>query len=287
MRARWWSALLICGLSACERPEAIREVTQYSVADFYKNNDYFAAGFSADRARVLVGSNLSGVFNAYAIPVDSGAPAPLTASTTDAIFPVSFFPRDDRMLYSSDRGGNELRHLYLREVDGTVRDLTPGEKLQASFAGWAHDRASFFVSTNERDERFFDLYEYAVDGYRRTLIYRNTEGFLLGPVSRDKRHLALIKPYTTSDADVFLHDLTTGAAGTSRRAGVSNAPQDFARQRRPPDVGRGREFAALLRLDGERCEDTRTRPTGTWRARPAPQPAFSSRGSGTRCVAGL
>ena len=245
--------LLVAGLAACGRPDATRDVTQYSVAEFYKNNDYFAAGFSADRARVLVGSNLSGVFNAYAIPVDSGAPEPLTASLTDAIFPVSFFPRDDRVLYTSDRGGNELSHLYVREADGTARDLTPGEKLQASFAGWSHDRASFFVSTNERDERFFDLYEYAADGYRRTLIYRNTEGFLLGPLSRDKRHLALIKVYTTSDADVFLHDLTTGATRnlTTHQGIVNNAPQDFT-----PDGGgllitsdEGREFAALLRLD--------------------------------------
>ena len=231
MRAiRSATVLLVCGLTACGRPDATRDVAQYSVADFYKNNDYFAAGFSADRARILVGSNLSGVFNAYAISVDSGAPEPLTASTTDAIFPVSFFPRDDRMLYSSDRGGNELRHLYVRDADGTVRDLTPGEKLQASFAGWAHDRASFFVSTNERDERFFDLYEYAVDGYRRTLIYRNTEGFLLGPVSRDKRYVALIRPRTTSDADIFLHDRSTNTTKniTEHTGTVNNSPADFS-----------------------------------------------------------
>src|SRR3546814_9114785 len=36
-------------------------------------------------------------------------------------------------------GGNELDHLYVREVDGTTRDLTPGEKVKAGFDGWSAD----------------------------------------------------------------------------------------------------------------------------------------------------
>jgi hypothetical protein len=38
----------------------------------------------------------------------------------------------DHLLYTSDQGGNELSHLTAREVDGTIRDLTPGLKLSAS-----------------------------------------------------------------------------------------------------------------------------------------------------------
>ena len=90
-----------------------------------------------------------------------------------------------------------------------IRDLTPGDKARASFLGWAEDDRSFFVSTNERDPRFMDLYEYAVDGYGRTLVFRNEGGFDLGPISRDKRYLALIKSRTTSDSDIHLFDRQT------------------------------------------------------------------------------
>ncbi|HEV8176489.1 MAG TPA: hypothetical protein VGP44_02260, partial [Gemmatimonadales bacterium] len=204
--------------------------TQYSVADLYRNTEYTGASFSAKADRILVSSNQSGVYNAYAIPAAGGEPDPLTHSTDNAIFAVSFFPADDRVLYSGDKGGNELNHLYVRTGDGKTRDLTPGAKLKAGFAGWSGDDRSFFVQTNERDERFFDLYEYATDGYARTMFYRNTDGYQLGPVSRDKRYIALGKPRTTNDADIFLHDRQAGTAThiTRHTGNINYSPQDFA-----------------------------------------------------------
>ncbi len=204
--------------------------TQYSVADFYQNTDNFGASFSPTGDRVLVSSNRSGVFNAYAIPVAGGEPQPLTDSKDNAIFAISYFPSDDRILYSSDNGGNELNHIYVRTPDGKTRDLTPGAKLKAQFAGWSGDDRSFFVQTNERDERFFDVYEYATDGYARKLIYRNTEGYDVGPISRDKRYIALVRPRTSNDADIFLYDgqakKTTHI--TKHTGNVNYSPQVFA-----------------------------------------------------------
>lgn len=227
--------------------------TQYSVADLYRNTEYAGASLSAAADRILVSSNQSGVYNAYAIPAAGGEPEPLTHSTDNAIFAVSFFPADDRILYSSDKGGNELDHLYVRTADGKTRDLTPGAKLKAEFAGWSGDDRSFFVQTNERDERFFDLYQYATDGYARKLFYRNTEGYQLGPVSRDKRYIALVRPRTTNDADIFLHDRQSKTTThISKHTGdINYSPQDFA-----PDGSKllitsdsGREFASLQAHD--------------------------------------
>jgi len=162
-------------------------VTKYTVADFYKNTEYGGASFSADAKKILVSSNRSGIWNAYAIPVAGGEPEPLTRSATDSIFAATYFPNDDHFLYTSDQGGNELSHVYVANPDGTTKDLTPGQNLNASFFGWAHDDKSFFVQSNERDKRFFDLYEYAANGYRRTLFYRNVDGFDAAAISRDKR----------------------------------------------------------------------------------------------------
>ncbi|MGH7469348.1 MAG: alpha/beta fold hydrolase [Longimicrobiales bacterium] len=236
----------------CARDPA-RDVRQYSVADFYRNVEYFGGSFSHDNTKILVTSNRSGIFNAYAIPVAGGEPEPLTNSTADAVFGATYFPGDDRFLYSSDQGGNELAHLYVREENGTSRDLTPGQKLSASFSGWSGDEKSFFVSSNERDPQFFDLYEYRADNYARTLFYKNTEGYLLGPISRDKRYLALIKAYSTSNQDVYLYDKQTGATTllTKHAGNIVYSPATFT-----PDgtallltTDEGREFAALLRLD--------------------------------------
>src|SRR4029079_6164680 len=106
--------------------------------------------------------------------------------------------------------GNEQSHLFVRNQDGTIKDLTPGQKLKARFFGWSHDQKSFFVMSNERDEHFFDLYEYASGDYARTLFYRNEKGFNPEVLSRDKRYLALSKSRTTNDSDIWLLDRQTG-----------------------------------------------------------------------------
>ncbi len=86
------------------------------------------------------------------------------------------------------------------------------------------------MSTNERDARYFDLYEITVNGYEKTLVYRNTEGFELGPISRDERYLALVKPRTTNDSDIYLHDRQSNTTKniTSHTGTVNNFPADFS-----------------------------------------------------------
>ena len=250
------SVLACSGTEHPDKPAAADSAfapTQYSVADFYGNTEYFGASFSPSGDRILVSSNRSGVYNAYALPTGGGEPQPLTNSTDDAIFAVSYFPADERILYSSDKGGNELSHLYVRTPDGKTKDLTPGAKLKAQFAGWSGDDHGFFVQTNERDERFFDLYEYATDDYARKLLYRNTDGYQLGPVSRDKRYVALVRPRTSNDADIFLYDGQSKKTThiTKHTGNINYGPQAFAPDSRKLLItsDSGGEFATLQAHD--------------------------------------
>src|SRR3546814_17804496 len=121
----------------------------------------------------------------------------MTTSTSDSTFAVSWFPNDARMLYSADQGGNELDHLYVREVDGTTRDLTPGEKVKAGFDGWSADGKSFYLQTNERDPAAFALYRYATDGYERTPLSRTNDPPALPALSPACLTFALVNPPTT------------------------------------------------------------------------------------------
>ena len=182
---------------------------RYTIEQFMATTSIMGASFSADEKRILFSSNATGIFNAYTLPVEGGTPESLTQSTVESTFSVSFFPQDDRALFMRDRGGNEDYHLFLLDLDGTERDLTPGEKLRAQFMGWRPDGSAFFVSSNERDPRFFDLYRYDAQTYDRTLLYKNEEGFDLGVVSRDERWIALNRSNTTSDSDIYLFDIAT------------------------------------------------------------------------------
>jgi dipeptidyl aminopeptidase/acylaminoacyl peptidase len=232
---------------------APRAVKRYAPEEFFKTVSYAGASFSPDGSKLLVSSNATGVFNAYVIPAAGGAPQPLTASTTDAVRVAGYFPRDERFLYTKDQGGNELTHLYVREQGGAERDLTPGSGFKAQFGGWMRDRRSFLLQTNERDRQSFDVFDVAADGYARTLLFRNPGGYYPGPASPDRRYVALTRPRTTSDADVWLHDRRTGATTnlTAHTGVVANAPADFT-----PDgsallllTNAGHEFTYLVRHD--------------------------------------
>lgn len=186
------------------------EVARYDAKAFFTTTSFgLAPGYawSADDKELLVHSDETGIFNAYALPAAGEAKRALTASTGDSTFAVSFFPEDARVLVRADQGGNELEHLYVRELDGSTRDLTPGEKVKADFAGWSADRQAFHVLTNERDEKAFDLYRYTAKDYARTMIFRNKDALAISAVSPDGRYAALVKPRTSADSDVYLLDM--------------------------------------------------------------------------------
>ena len=181
-------------------------VKRYSAATLFKNEGVLAAGFSHDGSKILVSMDTSGVFNLYALPTAGGAPVRLTTSS-ESQYAAAYFPADDRILYSQDAGGNELDHLFV--LDGKdAKDLTPGDKVKAELLGFSGDDKWFWVATNERDPKAFDLYRYATKDYKRELVFTNTDAYDLGDVSDDGKWLALSKTRTNADNNLLLADLT-------------------------------------------------------------------------------
>ncbi len=186
---------------------------RYTIEQFMATTSLGGASFSADEKRVLFHSNATGIFNAYTLPVGgstASAPQPVTQSAADTTYSVSFFPEDDRVLFTRDKGGDENSHLYVRELNGTEKDLTPGEKTKASFFAWQPNGVAFYVSSNERDPKFFDLYRYDAKTYARSMIYKNEQAYALAAISRDEKWIALNKTNTTLDSDIYLYDVAKG-----------------------------------------------------------------------------
>lgn len=221
---RYLAILLLAGLglAACDNREAETEDTarqnqapdipRYSARAFYETVDFAMArgdghAFSPDGAQLLVSSDETGVMNAYALDLADGSRTPLTESVGDATYGISWFPNDGRILVTRDQGGNELNHVLVREPEGGFTDLTPGDNLKAGFLGWAADGLHVYLTSNERDPRHFDVYRYAVDGYEREMAFENTGGYRPAAISPDARWLALDKPVSSADSDIYIVDL--------------------------------------------------------------------------------
>ncbi|HKY44256.1 MAG TPA: alpha/beta fold hydrolase [Pyrinomonadaceae bacterium] len=207
-----------------------KKVKEYTIEQFMNTVRVGGSSFSSDDKSILFHNNKTGIFNVYSVPVTGGAAKQLTSSTKESTYAVSYFPNDARFIYTYDRGGNENNHLYLRELDGTERDLTPGEKVKANFLGWSHDRKSFFFSTNERDQRFFDFFEMPIDSLKPSLVYKDETGFDFGDISKDKKFIALEKSGgSPADSDVYLYNTATKELKniTAHSGDVANSAQTF------------------------------------------------------------
>jgi dipeptidyl aminopeptidase/acylaminoacyl peptidase len=203
---------------ACAPREEEKPPQRYTIQQFMDVKNIYSAGFSPDETKILLGSNETGIFNVFELNLQTDEKKQLTSSTEESIFAASYFPNDDRVVYTADKGGNEIDHIFVRNSDGSSIDLISDSTAKANFYGWSYDKKMMYYSANSRDKRFFDLYRVDVSGapnegavYPSTVMYQNKEGMDPTAISRDGRYIALIKPITTSNTDMFLLDTQSGA----------------------------------------------------------------------------
>lgn len=207
----------------------------HSAADFFNTTSYSIGGgggyaFSQQSGDILISSDETGVFNAYALNPQTGDKRALTQSESNATFALTWFPMDGRILVTADNGGDELNHVFVRHADGELIDLTPGENVKAGFAGWSADGGHFWLITNERDPAAFDLYAYDAETYERTLVFQNSDALEISAVSSDGRWLALTRSRTSADSDLLLADLSSDEAPvliTEDEGNIAYAAYDF------------------------------------------------------------
>ncbi len=204
------------------------ELKEYTIEQFMDNESVFGSSFSHDEKSLLVGSDKSGIFNAYKMDLESGEMTPLTSSSDKTIRPASYFPKDNRFIYISDNNGDEINHIFLSDLDGSTRDLTPFEGARSSFRGWSKDKTAFYYSSNKRDPQFMDVYKMDISNFESALIYQNDDGLDMGGISNDERYITLSKVVDSNNNDFFVVDLDSGKKTKINEDLSSNGTADFS-----------------------------------------------------------
>ena len=232
-------------------PSVADSMKTYTIAQMMDNEAIRGGSFSPDKSKILISSNRSGIYNMYTVPIDGGEMMPVTESDSSSVFAISYFPNDERMLFSMDGNGDEINHIYLRETDGTLKDLTPFKGSRANFLGWTDDKKNFLYSSNKRDPRFTDLYEMDLETFTPKMLYKNEAGYFIGSLSKDKRYLSLVKPITTNDGDLFIYNMEDKSLTKINKNRSANSPADYS-----PDgkflyytTDDGSEFAQLMKYN--------------------------------------
>jgi len=237
-----------------EEPKNIAQnLKSYTIEQMMDNESVLGGSLSPDKSKLLVTSNRSGIFNMYNIDVINGAYIPESVSDSASVYAISYFPNDERILFRMDNNGDEVFHIYMKDLDGTHKELTPGEKARSVFYGWTHDGNGFFYGSNKRDPRYMDVYEMTLDDLEAKLIYKNDKGYDFGGISNDKAHLALSKSINTNDSDLFLYNFKEKSLAKINDNQSANGAQDFH-----PDgtdlfytTDEGAEFSYLMKYNLE------------------------------------
>jgi dipeptidyl aminopeptidase/acylaminoacyl peptidase len=241
-----------CGSPSSEKaPAPPKEITEYSIEQFYKNESVSGGSFSNDESRLIISSNESGIFNLYEIDIESGKKNQITFSDKESFFGIDEVPNSSNILYSADKGGNENNHIYLLDKDGNSTDLTPGDKVKTGFNGWSEDKKHMLYMSNKRDPRFFDMYKMDLSNWDSKMIYQNDEGLNIGDVSHNEKIYSISKSITTSENKLFLLFNETGEkieisteSGTYNGSGFSKDDAFFFYT---TDVGK--EFTYLVKYE--------------------------------------
>lgn len=208
-------SLMIGLLVACTSSNETASVTKYTIGQFYENINIGGGSFSPDESKLLVNSNESGIYNVYEINIATGERTQKTNSTNESYFGQSYFPGDDRIIYSFDEGGNENFKVFMMSSDGQSKDLTPGDSIRNGFWGWSRDEQSMYLTSNKRDPRFMDIYEMQISSVDdevpiSEIIYQNNDGLNVGAISPNERFYALTETITSADGKMYLYDRESG-----------------------------------------------------------------------------
>jgi dipeptidyl aminopeptidase/acylaminoacyl peptidase len=231
----------------CNESQKI-DFENYDIKEFFNNVAISGGYFSSSSDKLIYSSNESGIYNIYEVNINNGVASQLTHSEKESFFIRSYVPNSDTFLYSADKGGNEISHLYLQKRDGDVLDLTPGENEKSSFYKWSKDNSTLYYLSNKRDSRYFDLYKMAVGDWKSTLIYENNNNMSVSSISDNEEYLLLSNSITTSENKFFLFDLSSGKVSEISSAPGSYSSAGFSADNKSffyiTDVGK--EFAYLM-----------------------------------------
>ena len=187
----------------------------YSFERFLNVRSAYGPTFAPDGKRLSFLTDITGVAEVWSIPVDVHAAVPAWPTQltfrNERIAEVSSSPTEDILLLTADVGGNELTQLYSLSGDGSLfTELTDRPEVIYTAARWSPDGTRITYSSNERDRRYFDIYERSLDNGSIKQLLRHDGTNHPGRYSPDGKQV-LVGRFESNIRDrLILLDITTG-----------------------------------------------------------------------------
>jgi dipeptidyl aminopeptidase/acylaminoacyl peptidase len=125
----------------------------------------------------------------------------------DRVREVHWSPRGDVVLFTKDQGGDERTQLYLMDPNGeAIEALTSDPKVIYNFGDFSRDGSKICYSSNQRMERYFDVYVMDLATRQAKRIVSGERNFYCTGFSPDGRYVLVNRERNNYDNDLFLVD---------------------------------------------------------------------------------
>ena len=174
----------------------------------------YGASFSPDGQGLSFLTDITGVAEVWSVPVMAEAaqacwPNQLTFRG-ERIAKATFSPQANVLLVSGDVGGNERTQLYLLSADGaTFTSLTSQLDVMYLFGGWSSDGTRITYSSNERDPKYFDVYEREMESGAVKLLLQQDGSNESRGYSPDGRYVLVTRLKSSTSNQLILVDTKT------------------------------------------------------------------------------
>ncbi len=174
----------------------------------------YGASFSPAGNQLSFLTDITGVTEVWSVPIDmrsssSGWPDQITF-LGERCMSATYAPKADRLLITGDVGGNERTQLYLTSADGaTFEPLTTKPEVMYLFGSWSPDNLYISYSSNERDSRYFDVYERNIETDEVVVLFQHDGSNYAGKYSPDGRYLLITREEDNIHHQLLLLDRST------------------------------------------------------------------------------
>ena len=162
---------------------------------------------AADESWLCYVTDITGTHQLWRVPTAGGMPRRLTFEN-DRVGAYRISPDGRRIAYGTDQGGNERWQIWVMDADGgSARRIAANPERIHHLRDWTADGRALLVHANTRDERYFDLWSYPVDGGAPRILHQHDgttngatalpDGGVVITVNRrrtDENHLLLVAP---------------------------------------------------------------------------------------------
>jgi len=199
-------ALPLVAVSLLHAADAKQDLAA-AVERFARVGSAFAPDFSPDGKWISFISNLSGVPQAWIVPVEGGYPRMVT-NGSDPVQQVDWSPTSDWLAVTIAPGGGLNTQIYLVHPDGTgMRRLTDGGKDNNGFDVWSDDGSQIFIDSSRSDPAARDSFLVEVKSGEIRLLAKNPGVGGVASVSHDGSRALLSRLRSRGSNDLYSLDV--------------------------------------------------------------------------------